>query len=1300
MAESVLVVKSCEEQSQEKGVYEMAIAPIISAMLQVTCPIPVKRTLMATCFVLAVAGAFADWVTDETIEGAATSWLLSDRVAKITMKNLSVARVEHRGALRIVHLSSSGYVVMSGSDAADPVISFSRNDFVEPEELSPFYAMLEYSAEDVNGRENGGGERTSKWTELIGARNSRRTLSTRRLLANEGEVPTAVLIEPFMTMHWNQWQPYNDFSPVWDSDADDQLYRARCACGCVATAAAQQIAHCQWPWRTGRSDIWNHTFNKDGEGEAEDWCPIRFDGHEPFDWDRMLDTYSWWWGDARGMVPESERFPIARLIAWVGVITKMNYGRNGSGANFGNTGDSTTDWYEDWEYIDLNTDYEYGVAKIRADLELGIPVHVGVPGHSVIAHGYAGDGDSNWLYLNYGWGGSSDGWYKICDDSSSSPVNNAFPGFRPRKMVQIDPLPKVSGSNLEVKWHLPRCHDNAVRGFEVTAFAFGDDAGNEICDFSQPGGVASDPKAAYVTNNVEEVDGGTDVLWWESYRSGTYDLPGERLLTSRSVLSYRISSSDVGDRNVEIQASFDGGDWQTISSPFLNRRIWGNHWIAQSVFLGGHAGAIVRFRVNVGWGGGRVLFDDFKCADVVLPVRVFRSTISADLRSCSIGGLDAGKLIGVSVTPVFKDGNGQASVFEYSRIAGRAGIPVTLPIEKYEMHDVAYTRAESGRVWGLRGTAEGESTIKALNAWIGGFDVALPGIVTEASVLSFAWLEIGYYGSDADYDTISATFVDEDNFETEFWTMTNRRRQTEQQRVQISLARFAGKTGGIRIAFSHHGSNYYGDGDIMRFYSPVISNVAIPLLPEVKWKMEEFGVLPSPRIISVTGRDGMEVDEGFYREIAVGKDSLLVVCSETVTTLRAYPSHLSLMNDEDISVTAEGAGNFLIQMDSSRVPRRSRMILTLAATDANGTTTYKDLSLRFDHSSEILKNDRMRKLRAMSGKLPIAAFQFENNMDNTGTGVLIPSIGGGGVSYVESPLGHALRHDHDDGPWTKPVLDFPGNWTILTMAKISGTNDSVLFHFGSSEYDRTGFALASGGPSAVTVSHWMPHSKHVDLIRANVPDAGTKFHAYALRGHGRNIELLVDGTFAGNAVLPTLPEVGFQFFSVIQGNGSTGFVLGSDECVDDWRMYDIALSDAAIVAYANTLLMLDPQKAGLDLRGTVVPEYWYKKYYPKGVLSLSSLSARAANGRSVWECYVAGLDPTDEDDDLVAGISFESGRPNIFIEHGAKPNRTYRILASKTLDKSETPVDVTNVHDLSSKPYDILRFFKILGSLP
>ena len=97
----------------------------------------------------------------------------------------------------------------------------------------------------------------------------------------------------------------------------------------------------------------------------------------------------------------------------------------------------------------------------------------------------------------------------------------------------------------------------------MKAFAFGDDVSNEICDFSQSVGIASDPAAAYVTNNVDDVDCASDVLLWKG-RQGLYNLPGERLLTCRSTLSYLISSSDVGDRSVEIQASFDGGEWQTI----------------------------------------------------------------------------------------------------------------------------------------------------------------------------------------------------------------------------------------------------------------------------------------------------------------------------------------------------------------------------------------------------------------------------------------------------------------------------------------------------------------------------------------------------------------------------------------------------------------------------------------------------------------------------------------------------------------------------------------------------------------
>jgi len=93
----------------------------------------------------------------------------------------------------------------------------------------------------------------------------------------------------------------------------------------------------------------------------------------------------------------------------------------------------------------------------------------------------------------------------------------------------------------------------------------------------------------------------------------------------------------------------------------------------------------------------------------------------------------------------------------------------------------------------------------------------------------------------------------------------------------------------------------------------------------------------------------------------------------------------------------------------------------------------------------------------------------------------------------------------------------------------------------------------------------------------------------------------------------------------------------------------------------------------------------------------SAALADAENGRKVWECYVADLDPTDADDDLVARIDFVDGKPKVSILKGQSPNRTYRIMGLETLGSAEVPTDVTNISDLSETPY---RFFYITVSLP
>jgi len=1257
-----------------------------------------QKTTVLIC-VIASLRVFGEWLGDDAIMSAAARWLAEDRIAQMTMVGLSPESVAARGALRIVSLSPAGYIVFSGSDLSDPVISFSRDVYIEPEQGSPFYDMLAFSDKNVAKREAEGGERNAKWTSLIEGRDGSKPIARRRLTSSPDEDPSIILIAPFMTTLWNQGAPWNDFCPLDDTTN-------RCPCGCVATATAQQIAYNRWPWRTGRQDTWVHTLDTDGKPDVQDGpyadteVIVRFDGHEPFEWESFLDKYDGYWGDPRGRKQESERFAIARFVSWIDLITRMNFGKGGSGANFGNTGDSTTDWYEAWEICDLENENPEGIAKIKADFEFGVPVHVGVPGHSVIGHGLAYDKETGayYLYLNYGWGGSNDGWYKIYD----SPIGGAFPGFRPKKMVQLEPLPKVCDNDVTVKWHLPPCYDGSVTGFEVEAVIFGNQVGHETCNFTDSVGVASDPTRIYVTNGVEDVRNETDFLLFGSWMGGTYDFPGELILTSGSTLSYRVSSADVGDRDVEILASFDGGAWQTVSRPMLCRNCWSGSWISQKVFLGEHAGKFARFRIKVGWAGGRVLFDDFTFSNVILPTVVFRQTVAPELRAYTVSGFDSGLLAGVAVTPIFADGGGIRSESEFTRIAGISSLAVPTTITEYTTDDLVYTRDVANDTWSLRGTEEDESAIKAHNAWSGGFDVAFPGRITEQSVFSFQWYEVGYYGASTDYDTISVTFVADDGDENDFWCITNRSQLAERQLVEIPLSRFAGKSGGLKVVFWHYGANWTQESDILRFYSPRISNIAIPVLPEPRWKAESYATCPAPQILSVKGRDDTEIDEGIYRELGIGEDTLRVKCSPSVTTLKAYPSHLTYLADEDVTVEESGPGEFLVRMDTSKAPRRQRMILTLEASNANGTCVYRDVSLRFDNAKSIAQLDRWRKMATFSDK-PVAAYTFDNSdTSNSGTGDFGLYVASDDVTYENSPLGRSINNKTSDGPWENWNLDMPNEWTILTIAKTSDINNGVLFDVGVAW--GCGFALASVDENTVKMVHWTSWTKRGE-ITATVPSATKKFHAYAIRGKGMNVELYVDGLKAGETTVFGLPDFGFRMFGFYAGEdyaAYVGLVNGAGEAIDDWRMYYSALPDSAIAAYTATLMQFDDDPAGVAVEegGTVVPERWFAKYRPGQTITRAQLLAPAANGRSVWECYVAGLDPNDEDDDLVPEISFEGGVPKVSIANGRKTSRQYRIWGRKSLSPAEAPVDVTDVEDLSADGYEDLRFFHISVELP
>jgi len=161
-------------------------------------------------------------------------------------------------------------------------------------------------------------------------------------------------------------------------------------------------------------------------------------------------------------------------------------------------------------------------------------------------------------------------------------------------------------------------------------------------------------------------------------------------------------------------------------------------------------------------------------------------------------------------------------------------------------------------------------------------------------------------------------------------------------------------SGKLTISCNHSGSYYVGDQYGGRLYAPQITNVLVPSVPAVAWETETLTALGTPQIRTVSA-----VEEGFYGECGTNTSAFTVICSSSVESLDARPSHLSLVRDEDVTVTKTGSGTFNVSIEPSGVNEgnlRSRMILTLVGTDSNGTKCYKDLSLRFSEVEQVVSD--------------------------------------------------------------------------------------------------------------------------------------------------------------------------------------------------------------------------------------------------------------------------------------------------------------------------------------------------------
>ena len=292
----------------------------------------------------------------------------------------------------------NGFVLVSADDVARPILAFSDEESVDPNNMPDGFAyyLRFYARQIAYAQENNlepEMEVASEWRHVAhdGFENDNR--STRGDIA------------PLLTTLWNQDSPYNAYCPTGHGGPGGHAYA-----GCVATAMSMVMKYWDWPIQ-GNGE---HSYTPDGYPMQT----VNF-GATTYDWANMPNSCN-----------NSNYQAVATLMYHCGVSVDMMYGGGSSGAYSQDVPPAIANYFRYTDHAtrldrDLYSKYDWEEMLI-ASLEEGFPLYYSGSdtdgGHAFACCGYR-EIDRK-FYFNWGWSGSLNNYYAI--DALNTGWNGSF----------------------------------------------------------------------------------------------------------------------------------------------------------------------------------------------------------------------------------------------------------------------------------------------------------------------------------------------------------------------------------------------------------------------------------------------------------------------------------------------------------------------------------------------------------------------------------------------------------------------------------------------------------------------------------------------------------------------------------------------------------------------------------------------------------------------------------------------------------------------------------------------------------